>query len=105
MLGSFHSSGFFGESATKSWFSSQYRSSNTPRLEQSLAIAIEGSSNELAINSPLTLIFIFKPYFYLLLKVTFTIAAFVPCFYPLKFNNLNKKPHSEIYFESFMSNP
>jgi len=40
-----------------------------------------------------------------LLKVAFTIAAFVPNFYLFKFNNLMKHSNSKIYFESFMSSP
>ncbi|CAH6942726.1 hypothetical protein VCHA51O444_100038 [Vibrio chagasii] len=40
-----------------------------------------------------------------MLKVAFTIAAFMPCFYLFKFNNLMKKSNSTIYFESFMSTP
>ncbi|CAH7144201.1 hypothetical protein VCHA52P453_10933 [Vibrio chagasii] len=40
-----------------------------------------------------------------MLKVAFTIAAFMPYFHPFKFNNLTKISDSTIYFESFMSNP
>jgi len=39
-----------------------------------------------------------------LLKVTFTIAAFVPPFYTFNFSYLNKNPHFQITFESFVSN-
>ncbi|CAH7149170.1 hypothetical protein VCHA49P381_210038 [Vibrio chagasii] len=40
-----------------------------------------------------------------MLKVAFTIAAFMPCFYLFKFNNLMENSNSTIYFESFMSTP